>query len=87
MFGLVLILLTAMLGFRLLAGAMDKDRVEKYVRSKGWRLIEKNWDPFGPGWFGEKSDRIYKVLYETEEGLRYSAHVKTSLLGLSLIHI
>ena len=37
------------------------------------------WAPFGPGWFGEKSDRIYAVRYLDAEGNEHEAHAKTSL--------
>lgn len=32
----------------------------------------------GPGWFGEKSDRIYEVSYRDQEGSVHKAFVKTS---------
>ncbi len=42
---------------RIIAGSFDADRVENYVRQNGWELIDRSWDPFGPGWFGEKDSR------------------------------
>ncbi|QDU74159.1 hypothetical protein Pan97_11640 [Bremerella volcania] len=67
--------------FRLLAGSMDKDRVRQYITSIGGELLESHWDPFGPGWFGEKNDRIYSVRYRDREGCIHSAHVKTSMMS------
>ncbi len=66
---------------RLAAGAFDGDRVEQYVREKGWELIDKSWDPFGPGWFGEQDSRIYEIVYKDREGSVHRAHVKTSMMS------
>ena len=46
---------------RLMAGSMDNDRVDEYLRERGGRIIEKRWNPFGKGWFGEKDSRIYEL--------------------------
>jgi hypothetical protein len=64
---------------RLAAGGLDQDRVRQYVESRGGKLIEASWEPFGPGWFGEKSDRIYAVRYLDGAGHEHQAHCKTSL--------
>jgi hypothetical protein len=64
---------------RLAAGGLDHDRVRHYVESRGGRVIEANWAPFGPGWFGEKSDRIYAVRYLDRDGNEHNAHCKTSM--------
>ena len=64
--------------FRLVAGSFDGERVENYVRDMGCELIDKSWDPFGPGWFGEKDSRIYEIVYRDREGRVHRAHVKTS---------
>lgn len=37
--------------------------------------------PFGNGWIGEKSDRIYAIEYETGDGEVRQATVKTSMLS------
>ncbi len=67
--------------FRFLAGSFDGDRVERYMESRGWKLIDRSWDPFGPGWFGEENDRIYEVVYEDNDGTIHRAHVKTSMMS------
>jgi len=64
---------------RLFAGSLDTERIEQYVRDRGWKLIDRSWDPFGPGWFGEKSDRIYEIIFEDQQGDTHRAHAKTSL--------
>jgi hypothetical protein len=66
---------------RLVAGSFDADRVERYVREQGWDLVDRSWDPFGPGWFGEKDSRIYQIVYRDQQGNVHRAHVKTSMLS------
>ena len=80
-FGVFFIFIVIAIVFRLVAGSFDGDRVEEYIRKKGWKLIDRSWDPFGPGWFGEKDSRIYQVVYEDEHGNTHKAHVKTSMLS------
>ena len=79
--GYLFLILLAVLIARLLAGSMDKGRVREYVASRGGRLLDQRWTPFGPGWFGEKNARIYQVVYEDTEGNRHRATVKTSMLS------
>ncbi|MCS7338240.1 MAG: hypothetical protein NZ739_08405 [Verrucomicrobiae bacterium] len=67
--------------FRLIAGALDKDRIEDYIHSIGGELIDKSWAPFGPGWFGERDSRIYEIVYRDRDGRIHRAHVKTSLFS------
>ncbi|HOX05398.1 MAG TPA: hypothetical protein PK280_03270 [Planctomycetota bacterium] len=66
---------------RLLAGSLDGGRIESYVKENGWELIDRSWDPLGPGWFGEKDSRIYQVVYKDRQGNVHRAHVKTSMLS------
>jgi hypothetical protein len=67
------------LALRLVAGAFDHDRVRQYVEARGGRVIEVRWSPFGPGWFAEKSDRIYAVRYRDESGDEHHAYCKTGM--------
>lgn len=64
---------------RLAAGGMDHDRIRQYVEERGGTVMDSVWSPFGPGWFGEKSDRIYGVRYLDKDGNEHQAHCKTSL--------
>jgi hypothetical protein len=64
---------------RLLAGGMDGDRVRAYIEKRGGRLLSSGWAPFGKGWFGEKSDRIYEVRYLDGDGNEHEASCKTSM--------
>ncbi len=66
---------------RLIAGTMDHDRVDEYIHSRGGRVIEKNWNPFGKGWFGSKQERIYEVKYQDKDGNIHQATCKTSVLA------
>lgn len=64
---------------RLAAGGMDHDRIKSYIEDRGGKVIDSHWAPFGPGWFGEKSDRIYSVRYLDRDGNEHEAHCKTSM--------
>jgi hypothetical protein len=75
----VLAIIAIVVLFRLFAGSMDGDRVGSYIAERGGRLLESNWAPFGKGWFGEKSDRIYEVKYIDRDGNLHEASCKTSM--------
>lgn len=81
--GLLVILALAAVALvgRLIAGAMDKRRFQKYAAIRGWKMLHLAWEPFGRGWFGEKSDRIYEVTYQAPDGAVYIAWMKTSLFS------
>jgi hypothetical protein len=79
--GIIILFVVLAVIIRLLAGSLDTGRVEQYIRNNGWKLIDKSWDPFGPGWFGDKSDRIYEVIYEDQQGNTHRAHAKTSMFS------
>lgn len=76
---LIPLVLLVIVGIRLAAGGLDRTRVKEYVESRGGQVIETTWEPFGPGWFGEKSDRIYSVHYRDRDGNEHRAHCKTSM--------
>ena len=80
-FGIIIIFAVIAVVIRLIAGSIDSDRVESYIRQKGWELVDKSWDPFGPGWFGEKDSRIYQIVYRDNHGNLHKAHVKTSMFS------
>lgn len=79
--GIILAFIMIALFFRVVAGTFDGDRVEEYIKGRGWQLLDKSWDPFGPGWFGEKDSRIYRILYRDQDGSVHEAHVKTSMFS------
>ena len=66
---------------RLFAGGMDGDRIDEYIRSKGGRIIEKNWSPFGKGWFGSEKHRLYEIRYYDADGNEHQATCKTNMLA------
>ncbi|MGJ8633794.1 MAG: hypothetical protein ACSHX7_07735 [Luteolibacter sp.] len=69
------------IAIRFIVGSFDGDRVEQYIRDMDCELIDKSWDPFGPGWFGEKDSRIYEIVYRDRDGEVHRAHVKTSMMS------
>ncbi|MCA8977229.1 MAG: hypothetical protein KDC98_21080 [Planctomycetes bacterium] len=73
-------ILVFVLGLRLLAGALDGRRIRHYLTRRGARLTGKRWTPFGKGWFGGGSERIYAIEYEDRAGCRHAATVKTSMI-------
>jgi hypothetical protein len=77
----VIVFLIIVIGIviRLMAGGLDHDRVREYIESRGGNVIDAHWAPFGPGWFGERRDRIYEVRYVDGDGNEHLAHCKTSL--------
>jgi hypothetical protein len=61
--------------------SLDKDRIAAYLAERGSRIVSINWAPFGKGWFGEKNDRIYEVVYYDRDGHQHWATCKTSLFS------
>ena len=66
---------------RLLAGSMDGDRIDDYIRDQGGCVVEKHWAPLGTGWLGEKDSRIYEVTYKDKQGNLHKATCKTSMFS------
>src|SRR5216683_716114 len=79
----VMIVVFAVLGIGIWVASMsmDKDRITAYVRERGGRIVSINWAPFGTGWFGEKNQRIYEVVYYDRAGDQHWATCKTSLFA------
>jgi hypothetical protein len=66
------------IGMWVLATGLDKNRITEYVQGRGGRVVSISWAPFGKGWFGEKNDRIYEVVYYDASGNQHFATCKTS---------
>lgn len=81
MLPLFLGLVALMVVVRLVAGAWDHRRIRDDVAGRGGEVREIVWSPMGPGWFGDKSSRIYRVTYVDREGQVRSAFCKTNALG------
>jgi hypothetical protein len=79
--GLGVLVLVVGIGVRLLVGRMDRDRVRSYLEARGGQLLSAAWAPFGKGWFGDKSDRIYEVRYLDRDGNLHEATCKTNLFS------
>lgn len=79
--GIVVAIILVGLFIRLIAGSMDSDRIQEEIEAKGGKLISKTWSPFGKGWLGDKSDRIYEVIYMDKQANKHKAFAKTSLFS------
>jgi hypothetical protein len=64
---------------RVAAGSMDHSRIREYIERQGGEVLQSSWAPFGPGWFGEKTARLYAVRYLDRDGNEHEANCKTSL--------
>jgi hypothetical protein len=71
--------LAIVVSLRLLAMFCDHWRIGNYIRRQGGELQVCRWSPLGPGWFGEKRDRIYFVVFTDGDGSQHRAYCKTSL--------
>ncbi len=58
---------------------VDKRRVVEAANERGWQRVEVHWEPFASGWFFEKGERHYRVLYRDEDGEAQDRICKTSL--------
>jgi len=74
-FGVVVIFFVA------LGRLMDDGRVRRHIEKEGGVLLEKRWNPFGKGWFGEQNARIYELRYRDRDGNTHKATCKTSALA------
>ena len=78
---LVICVLALIVLIRLIAGSADDGRIRQYIASRGGVVQSIQWQPFGRGWVGEKSDRIYLVTYTDSNGDVHEASCKTSLFS------
>ena len=78
MYGLLLIGVVITVVMWVLASSTDRNRIAKYIEERGGRIVSIAYAPFGRGWFGEKNDRIYEVVYYDHEGNQHFASCKTA---------
>ena len=72
--------------YRVAAYFIDKRRIISHFRRKGGEVDYISWEPFGPGWLGDKLNRIYRAGYADEDGDSRRVYVKISLLaGLHIV--
>jgi hypothetical protein len=77
--GIVFLAGGAAIVFWLVSFGLDRQRIAAYVEDHGGRIVSITWAPFGKGWFGEKNDRIFEVVYYDNGGNQHFATCKTSL--------
>ena len=66
------------IAMRLLAGYLDKGRIEMYAAKQGWNILDRRWSPLGSWWFGGTYSRIYRMVYRDPRGNVHKAYVRTS---------
>jgi hypothetical protein len=66
---------------RLIAGSVDHERIDEYISERGGKVIERQWNPFGKGWFGTQNSRLYELKYVDKDGNIHQATCKTSALA------
>ena len=77
----ILLIVALVVGVRIIAGILDKVRIEKTVQEKGNQLVSIRWTPFAMGWLGSKNERLYQVVWVEPSGRRISSTVKTGMLA------
>ena len=74
-----LVVVPLIVAVRVVADRMDRGRIRDDVGERGGVVEDISWRPFGRGWFGEKSDRIYEVAWTDSERIAHVSWCKTSL--------
>ena len=69
------------IAMRLLAGYLDKGRIEMYAAKQGWNILDRRWSPLGSWWFGGTYSRIYRMVYRDPRGNVHKAYVRTSMFS------
>jgi hypothetical protein len=59
----------------------DRQRIINDANNNGWTIKTIEWEPFGPGFLGEKNDRIYSVRFINENDIAQTRFCKTSVLS------
>jgi hypothetical protein len=76
----ILIGLVAAIGVRVILHVVDKGRVHRELQARGAQVLSIKWNPFARGWFGEKGERHYDIVFKDRAGSTISTTCKTSLL-------
>ena len=76
----LLLVIGVAIGFRWVAGSLDRDRIREYVESGGSKVLDISSNPFGPCWWGSR-ERIYDVTYQTRHGQVHTGTCKTMMFG------
>jgi len=56
----ILSIITLAVVIRFVVDRLDRQRIRQDVDARGGEVDDITWKPFGRGWFGEKSDRVYE---------------------------
>ena len=76
----VTLVLLSILHFRLLL-RWDKQRITRYLVSRGGQVRSIHWLFFGTGWLVHKKTRAYSVDYVDAQGVRHRATCRTAWLA------
>jgi hypothetical protein len=71
--------LVVFFGMQMVLRRWDEARIHAAAAAKGWRNVEVWPEPLAPGWLGNRNERQYLVVHETDAG-EGRAYCKTSLL-------
>jgi hypothetical protein len=69
------------IGVRIVAGILDKQRIESEISGKGGQVDSIRWTPFAKGWLGSKNERLYEVKWTDSSEVQHRATVKTAMLA------
>lgn len=75
----IIVTVVVILIIRILAGRMDRHRIDNYIADRGGWVERIRWTPTGPGWLGAKNERIYEVVFRDANNRRHLSACKTSL--------
>jgi hypothetical protein len=67
------------IGIRILCHFLDKDRIKSEIEQRGGSVIEIYWFPFARGWWAEKGERHYRVIFQDNTGRSIQTQCKSSL--------
>ena len=69
------------IGIRIVAGILDKQRLESEISAKGGQVESIRWTPFAKGWLGSKNERLYEVKWTDSSEVQHRATAKTAMLA------
>jgi len=77
---LLALAIMTVLAIRVVLHFVDKSRIQRELESRGAQVNSIRWNPFARGWFGERGERHYDVVFTDSGGMTISTTCKTSLL-------
>ena len=60
-------------------GMLNHRRIRNYIEERGGKVVRITWAPFGTGWYGNQSHRIYRVVYRDAANIEHQAYCKTAM--------